>query len=207
MLKKVSNWVVKVLLKGGLLSPEDYEIYLYGVETALLQSIHILTMLVVGFCLDAKLETLTFIVFYSIIRIYAGGFHATTKLCCYFISWIMISSAILIVKLLPISIMPTFSIGIYSLSLIIVFVLSPVGNKNKPLDLLEIHHYKTIVRKLLLAELFISVFVYFASVRIFCVISISLAFVALMLILGTVQNSKSHKPSVSITFFHNKPAD
>jgi accessory gene regulator B len=190
MYKKFSGKVVEALSESGLITKDSAEIYQFGLESALLKFIHVATMLFVGICFNMVLETVAFIVSYSALRVYAGGYHAQSSLRCYCISWLMIISVLLLVKICSAQIMFTASIFITIPSFIVIYILVPVENMNKPLDDIEKHYYRKISRIILVAELSILVvLLFFNIIQVMFTISLSLFSLAIMLVLGKIQIS------------------
>lgn len=191
MLNKFCGTIVEAMSESGLIEQNDIEICLFGIEIALLKLIHFTTMLMIGLYFGKVLETAAFIIFYSGLRVYAGGYHATSRLGCYCISWLMIVSVLLFVKFCPVQIMSTVSIGVSIPSYLIIYILAPVENINKPLDNIEKHHYRKIARIILAVELSISVVLLFSNIiQVLFIISLSLFSLAIMLILGKIQISR-----------------
>ncbi|WP_312693504.1 accessory gene regulator ArgB-like protein [Caproiciproducens sp.] len=185
LLNNFSNWIIKASSKGGLIAEKDEEIYLFGIETALLKLIHFSTMLIIGLCAGKLLETFVFIVSYSTLRVYAGGYHAKTRLRCYGISWLLILFVLLFTEFCPNQIAFVVSILVSLPSYFIIFLLAPVDNINKPLDDTEIHHYKIKARIVLSVELIISmIFLFTYLIQISLIVSLSIFSVAIMLVVG-----------------------
>ena len=90
MLKKFVGKVVDSLCKNGFVTANNREIYEFGIETAFLKSVHIVTMIIIGAAFGLLKQTILFVICYSAIRTYAGGIHAKTKIGCYIISVLMI---------------------------------------------------------------------------------------------------------------------
>ena len=194
LLNNFSNRIIKALSKSGLIAEKDEEIYLFGIETALLKLIHFSTMLIIGLCAGMLLETFVFIASYSILRVYAGGYHAKTRLRCYGISWLLILFVLLFTKFCPNQIAFIVSILVSLPSYIIIFLLAPVDNINKPLDDLEIHYYKIKTRIILSVELIISmIFLFTYLIRISLIVSLSIFSVAIMLFVGKTQKQVIHE--------------
>lgn len=194
LLNNFSNRIIKALSKSGLIAEKDEEIYLFGIETALLKLIHFSTMLIIGLCAGMLLETFVFIASYSTLRVYAGGYHAKTRLRCYGISWLLILFVLLFTKFCPNQIAFIVSILVSLPSYIIIFLLAPVDNINKPLDDLEIHYYKIKTRIILSVELIISmIFLFTYLIRISLIVSLSIFSVAIMLFVGKTQKQVIHE--------------
>lgn len=188
MLDGITENITNTLCKSGLIQNVDREIYRFGIETALLKSLHLFTMLIIGFAFRMPLEAILFVIAYSSIRIYAGGFHAKTKVQCYILSCLMITGALLFDSYLPQKFMNQLSWALTIVSICLILWLSPVANINKPLDQAEICHYKKCV--------VIIVFIHVVALLVFSIanlyrfqliISISECFLAAMLVIGKLQ--------------------
>lgn len=190
MLNKSVNKIVESMVKSGLIDKNDKEIYLFGIETALLKVVHYSTMLIIGICFGMILQTITFIIAYTILREYAGGYHANTKIRCYLISWIIMISSLLFIELCPMKMM--FWIPLFTLipSCIAIFIMVPVENKNKPLDTAERNRYRVMARIVAAAETIISLLLLFVNLQLSLMIALSLVFTLIMLIFGKLKYSK-----------------
>jgi accessory gene regulator B len=190
MLNGLSIHVVNSLCESGLINQEDKEIYLFGIETALLKIIHYSTMLIIGIFFGMIPQTITFIIAYTVLRQYAGGYHANTRMRCYIISWFMMISSLLFIKLCPIQAMLWISLLSIISSCILIFLMVPVENKNKPLDTAERNRYGAMARIIAAAEVIISFIFMFINLQLTLSIALSLLFTSVMLILGKIKYSK-----------------
>ena len=143
MLEQFTTRVVDGLCESGLAAREDAEIYQFGLEAVLLKTFHLLTMLTVGFLVGMVLQTMLFIIFFSFLRVYAGGFHAKTKTGCWMISWAMTAAVLLGVKACP-PVRWISPVGVAVCSAVIA-ALAPLGCDSKPLDAAETRHYRKTV--------------------------------------------------------------
>jgi len=173
-----------------LISQEDKDIYLFGIEIALLKFIHYSSMLIIGACFGMILHTIIFIVSYAVLREYAGGYHANTRMHCYLISWVIMISALLIIKLCPTKIMLWVSLFSLISAYILIFLMAPIGNTNKPLDPLEQDHYRALARIVATAETIIALLLLFINLQLSLTIALSLIFTSIMLILGSYKSTK-----------------
>ena len=58
-------------------------------------------MIIIGLLFNMICESIIFMVSYSILRIYAGGYHASTPIRCYLFSIVMIVAVLLLMKSIP----------------------------------------------------------------------------------------------------------
>lgn len=190
MLENFANRIANALCESNLICNDDREIYQFGIEIALLKCIHVITMLIIGAVFGLFFESVIFIVCYSILRDYAGGYHAKTKVGCYVISWVMIILVIIVVKNCPaIAISKVSALGLL-LSAIIIFILAPEDNPNKPLDQTEVKRYRNRARLLVIIEILLAALLWAISINsILLIITLSQMSVSIMLILRKVQLS------------------
>ena len=136
--------ILKYWLYIGTINEEDKEIYRYGLEHMILQLLNGITVLVIGICFCSFIETLIFSLAFVMLRKYTGGYHATTRLRCYVISTLSTILCIWLIK--------NFSVWhnaywvIYLCVGLVICMYSPVGTKNKPLDVIENMIYGTRAR-------------------------------------------------------------
>lgn len=139
---RLSDRVTNLLCRSGIISQNDKEIYQFGMDAAFLKFIHTFTMVIVGAMFNMLAESIIFILFFSVLRVFAGGIHAKTKIACYVISWIMILSVLATIKFLPLAILKLLCFALFLLSIIIIWWLAPQGSDNKPLEPQETAVYR-----------------------------------------------------------------
>lgn len=137
----ITDLIVQFMLKHGIIEAEDAEIYQFGFNQLIFISINLITTVVIGIVFSMLFESVIFLVSYMVVRVYAGGYHAKTQFRCYIISSLFIVLALIGVKYI---IWEGFvNIIAITIAAIIIFKLSPVETKNKPLDEIETKIYKT----------------------------------------------------------------
>ncbi len=172
-----------LMVQNEIISSEDKEIYVYGLEQGFILLVNILTTLLIGFLFNKVLETIVFLVTYIPLRIYAGGYHARTQLRCYISSVVLIVSALLAIEFIPWT--NFIVITISTISGLIIFILSPVEDMNKPLDTAEVKVYGKKARMILGLELVVLILLMvFGVENVAECVSTSLLVMSAMLILG-----------------------
>lgn len=142
--------------------------------------------LIIGLIFGLFVEITVFMITYIPLRSFAGGYHAKTAARCYIISIMIIVAVSFIIKYVLLS-DGTYYV-LLGISVIIIFIFSPVEAINKPLDKTEHKIYKR--RALLFAglEIIISIILkYMILNKIFIAILYSLIVVSIMLIMGKVK--------------------
>ena len=137
---KLSCKIADRLEHCGIISKSNRTLYECGLRQMFATILNILTMLLIGFIMGLAVPAMVYTIAYIPLRVYAGGYHASTPQRCWAFSAIMLWIALCIVKYTP----QMYFWVITTLSLIaciVVFLLSPVEDRNKRLDEKEHHVY------------------------------------------------------------------
>jgi hypothetical protein CLOSPO_01728 len=192
MFSKCSEKIADKLQCNNIIDVERYEICRYGINQLFTTILDFATILFIGFVFNMVLEGIIFTAAYIPIRIYAGGYHAKSPQRCWMFSAIMLLIVLCIIKYTPNN--PIF-FWIYTvlslISCVIIWTLSPVEDKNKILDEQENIVYRQRTRRILYAEISLSIILYalhcYSIVTILEMVWFSLS---VMLILGIIKNKK-----------------
>lgn len=185
-MKQISVKVVDSLIKNDIISNDDKTLYLFAVDQLFSLLLHIVTTLIIGALFGMFLESVVFLIAYIPIRQYAGGYHAKTPTRCYIISVVLTMVSLYIIGL------PIWSdyviLFVLSITSLIIFLLAPVEDKNKPLDDKEQIVYKNRTH-IVLAVLIFFALISFFILKPFCIsVVVSQMTLSFMLILGTIKN-------------------
>ncbi len=114
-------------------SDNDKEIYAYSIEVLLSLLINICILTVAAYILKKLAELIIFTIFFSGLRIFAGGYHAKTHIECFSVTLI-----IFFISALSNTYFRTFGeeILIFGIlfSTLMIFWLAPSASNNKPLS-------------------------------------------------------------------------
>ena len=142
--------VANILYADKIISKEEQVIVKYGLEIAGSNVLGFVITLVIGRLFASLLEGLLLWMLLFPLRKYAGGYHAKTKGKC-----IVISIGLLIIafsfwnKNVHINVEYLIISQIFC---IVIFFMTPVENRNKPLEEVEINIYKHKTRILLIFQ-------------------------------------------------------
>lgn len=144
MVEYISKKVTDRLLSNEVIESDDSEIYRYGLERLLTNIINIMTLLAISLAMGMIWQGTVFVASFMFLRRYAGGYHTSTPLRCYFLTSFVIAGTLSVIKYLQIDTFIYLGLAVFSSSLIIL--LSPVESVNKRLDNIEkmIYRRKTI---------------------------------------------------------------
>lgn len=187
MLERLSEKFAGKLIKAGIISEEDTDVYVYGFFQVSMMLLNIVTTLILGIVFQLLIPCILLNLAYIPIRINAGGHHANSPFICYINSTIIIAALLSIIKWVPIHHLITIAILI--VSSVVIFILSPVETENNPLDEIEKRIYKK--RTIIILGIEILAFIISLILKknlIAEIITLGLFTECLMLVIGYMKN-------------------
>ena len=163
--------------------PENVEIVQYGMKVLASNLLGIFIILGVGACFGSLSTGIILWTLVLPLRKYAGGYHAKSRGRCF-----LISTGILLL-VFAVFYQQDWRTELYVLIVIVsgiyIFVSSPVGNKNKILDTIEIRVYRRRTRIVLIIESVLFILAYMMRwKRVMIIITMSFSIVGISLIAG-----------------------
>ena len=172
---------------SNIIKEEDAEIYIYGINQILVSIINVSSALIIGLILGVFFEIAVFMAAYIPLRSFAGGYHAKTPLRCYIFSVIMLIAVSICMKYLFMADWVYY--GALAVAATTILILSPVEDKNKPLEETEHKVYKWRTLFIATAELTIAMLLKLVILDdLFIAITYSFVVLSFMLIAGKVKN-------------------
>ncbi len=182
----MSEKIINVFIDKGLVQKDEKELFICALEQIFAYILNLFSVIFIGLIFNMLFEAILFTLTYIPIRIYAGGYHAKTQLRCYIFSVIMMIVVLFILKL---------NVNIFLISILaitgslVILMLAPVEDKNKPLDDIEIKVYRNrTIRNLIIILIILFIGLLFDKMTFSFCISISLICNAIMLFLGKIKN-------------------
>ena len=179
-------------MKTGLfadLSEEDKEIAEYGLNQGLVLIGGLVLAVIAGWMLGIPGQAVLFLALSYILRVFAGGYHATTAARCGIISAVSILICYLCIK--DVTLPPVLLHGLTLAAGLLLLRFVPVDTANKELDEKEEQVYGRTARRIVLAEMciyFISALVGWET-GIRCV-SVCLIFMAVNIAFGIANRKR-----------------
>lgn len=193
LLARLAGKIVNNLVHSNVIKEEDAEIYIYGINQILVSVLNVSSALIIGLLFGTLLEIAVFMAAYIPLRSFAGGYHAKTPLRCYIYSLIMLVIVSMDLKYLNMEIWGYYAV--LSATVLIVLVLSPVEDRNKPLDEIEHKVYKKRAMNIAAAEVMVCLALKFVGYdNLFVAVVYSFAALGFMLVAGKVKNHWSVAP-------------
>ena len=138
MMHALAGRMTDALFQHCRLDSRKRGVYQYGCELFLSTSFSALFIVLVSCFAGFVLEPLVFLSVFISLRIFVGGFHASTYGRCFvlssFVYWSVIIANLAIYKYLEYSIHTPLMLVFTVISVCTVFVYAPVRNRNHPLS-------------------------------------------------------------------------
>lgn len=141
-LKNITGEIANVLYSQGVIKKNDIDVCKYGLDVFVSSFLEIASILILSAVMGLVKETILLFVSFIPLRLYAGGYHANTKLKCYVISLVMYFSFYGVLKILPDKMYSLSGIALTMLSLVTVLLKAPIIHNNKNVNSIEIHNYR-----------------------------------------------------------------
>ena len=154
-MKKIIVLLTKYVIKKGMVSEEDKEIYEYGFMVALEMGISVLACLSIMFLMKMFVEGILFFIIFIPLRAYAGGLHMSKFIYCFLLSCLTFFVVLISVKYF---LLPSYvSIAIIFAMVCCVYYLYPVENQNRIVDKDENRYFKRKLKKVLSLDICIAI--------------------------------------------------
>lgn len=134
MLKAKSLNFARTLAEKNIINEQDIEIVSHGITVGIRLCINTVLTLMLGAVLGMAFESVFFIIMFSAVRSYAGGFHFEKPLFCYIMSSAAIILSLLIAKSVPSDYIGLLNIVLSAASMTVLLRFAPIGTASKPLD-------------------------------------------------------------------------
>lgn len=177
----IISFILKCSISEGCINEEDLDIYSFGLECLFLKVIHYTSYIVIGIVLDSLVGLLVSACVLIPLRTKAGGYHANTRIGCYFFSCSMVILLCIMNKV----ILPSWLIILYLLiANIVILFWTPVENENRLLEEEErVQFRKQVILLLMLIYAVFWVLVW-NKMRIYKYLANGVAMAAMLLLLG-----------------------
>lgn len=184
---KAVEGLVGKLIQDGAIEEEDREIYEYGFYQGIVMLINIICTVTIGIVMKMVWEVLMFMFAYIPLRTFAGGFHAKTQARCFVYSNLLVVLILLGVRYLENSVVAFLVLGV--IGGIVLVLLAPVEDKNKPLDERECQIYGKKAKRILMVDILVAgVLQVVGFQNLVCTIMVGIFALGVFLVMGYVKN-------------------
>lgn len=130
MTEQITKACVKLLSANGVIPEDQKNVIQYGTELIIASVIGIFLILIVSWFMGVPTAWLFYLAGFVPLRITAGGYHASTHLRCYTFFTVVFGGCMVLENSVSGTLQP---LVISLVSIVLMFVLSPVEAANKPL--------------------------------------------------------------------------
>nr|WP_312576344.1 accessory gene regulator B family protein [Sedimentibacter sp.] len=152
MISSLSQSILNSFIEQRIISEEDKNIYAYGAEIAILYSINLLAMIIISAFMNMVAECITFLIIFVPLKGYTGGYHASNSKICFVISCLTVTAVLFITKYIAANADKFILFLIMAVAGILIYILGPIEDKNKPITKNESIHYKGKIKSILIIE-------------------------------------------------------
>ena len=138
--KAVDNKIVQNSLKQE---------YIYGLELSIAALINYSTIVIIGVIMHMTVEAAVFLIIYTTMRRYIGGFHFNSQIICYLSNFVMCPVVLVAIKYLGYN--QSIYCTIVCVSLILLWILAPIPAEHKSIDMTEERVYRCISHIMIIA--------------------------------------------------------
>lgn len=191
MITRMGEKVALSFWKNNIIEKKDIDVYKYGAELVISQTLATLMIFGIGIILGDIKETLIYYLTYTSLRVYAGGFHASCYRNCnaiYLLIYLFINRIISSNATEKMAVL--FFVGLI-LADIIIIILAPVADVRNELEDDEIKKYRYIARRILFWVncIIISAFLFITELQNEMLYAIAaVCEIAVLLIVGYMKN-------------------
>ena len=151
-MKSISKNIAQILKDENIIKENETDFCRYGLEIFFSSTLEIISILFISVFAGNFYETILFFTAFVPLRIFAGGYHADTKMRCYLISVCVYIIFTLIMKIISSELYMAINIVSVIFSTIVVFTTAPVIHRNKNTNQKEKIHYKKTSRIICIIE-------------------------------------------------------
>jgi len=143
VIREMAGKITDYLIQRKVIDEEVKDVYIYGSELLISEILSTMLILGIGAYTRCIWETILYLCVYMPIRVYAGGYHAATHRNCIIMFNLFYLEIIYIIKMLENMNMETILFYGSLASGVFIFILVPVEDLRKPLEMGE----RTVYRK------------------------------------------------------------
>lgn len=132
MTEYICKMTLRILCENSIIEEENVEIYHYGLELILATIFKFIGLMIIATIAGLVKEAIIFILFFSGLRLQAGGYHARTIMGCFIGMASFTFVSINLVKILPLHHQLNYILVSMIISIFLIFLYAPLESENKP---------------------------------------------------------------------------
>lgn len=151
-MRSISGMIADTLWNQGIIQEEDIDKCRYGLDVFISSALEVASILVIAAVMRNFLQTLLFFASFIPLRVYAGGYHADTKLRCYFVSLAVYAGFTIVMYILPVKAYLAAALSATAFTVTMILSAAPVIHKNKSVNDAERKYYRKFSIRICLVE-------------------------------------------------------
>lgn len=151
-MKSISGTIANTLWTQGIIQEEDIDTCRYGLDVFISSVLEIVSILVIAAFVGNFFQAVLLFTAFIPLRIYAGGYHADTRVKCYLISVGVYVFLTLFTSMISPKVYATVSIILTLTALVTVLTSAPLIHKNKSVCEIERKYYRKLSISICLIE-------------------------------------------------------
>lgn len=183
-MKSLSFEIAQFLEMHNIIQENEIDKCRYGLDILISSLLEIISIVILSFFIKNFIQTIFFFISFIPLRIFAGGYHANTKIGCYIISIIVYMIFSRCLNIIPLSQYKLICFISCFYSLILVCFFSPIIHSNKNVNNAEIKKFRKISIIICMIQIVAILFFMYISPN-------TLLFVALPMALGQMAETLS----------------
>jgi len=157
MISSLSQNILNSFIEQRIIREEDRNIYAYGAELAISYLLNLLTIVVVSIFMNMLIECIAFLVIFVPLKGYTGGYHASNYKICFVISCLAVTVILFVTKYIAVQADRNTLFLIMTIIGVLICILGPIEDKNKPLTKNENTHFRHKIQFVLVIEYILAV--------------------------------------------------
>lgn len=191
MISKISGIITEKLLTKGCITESDKELYEYGFFLLLSYSFFFSVTIVFGLFFRKLRESILFYISFSILREYAGGYHAKKEITCFISTTCSLLICVALIYWIEKYNLVCAFMGLSIGGAGIVSLMGPLDSQEKSLSCKEKKHYRRKTRIIIAWYVALAVTGYIVKMPGIAVsLSIAVIFEACLLSLGEISSKR-----------------
>lgn len=194
MLEKTSMALTDFFCRKGAIDASKKPIFIYGFQLALSTLCSLVSISILSVCLGKPLSALLFFLVFFCMRLFSGGYHASSYRRCFLLTNGVYLAIVLFAGLFARTSSFLFHIALQVAAGILIFVLAPIRHPNHPLSEAVYQKNKKTARwMVILFELLLPLLYYLTgNLYLMSLFSASLMAVAILMIIPKFQERRGH---------------
>lgn len=191
MRKKLLN-VSERMARNGYIQEKHIKLYAQAMQIGLAMLANIITTVIIGLVFGMGWHAIILLAAFAPLRSYAGGYHASGYIKCYLESCVMLSVILGVMRYCMFG-HEQVLLMIFGVSFILVILLAPLPDANKPASEEELQQYRKKARVLLIVESLLGVGLLMFDIQYGYSILLAIVMSAMLLVLHCLQSKAVKK--------------